>query len=84
LFESIYSVNNNTLEVYPNPAVDRLWLNVSETTSVRLVDLNGQVVLDETFLSGLTPIMVSQYKRGIYLLEINNLSQHKFVKLILR
>jgi hypothetical protein len=84
LYESIYSLNNNTLQVYPNPAEDRLWLNTSEPISVRLVDLNGQVVLDETFLSGLTPIMVSQYKRGIYLLEINNLSQHKFVKLILR
>ena len=84
LFESIYSVNNNTLEVYPNPAVDRLWLNVSETTSVRLVDLNGQVVFNDNLLIGLIPILVSQYKRGVYLLEINNLSQQKFVKLILR
>ncbi|MFZ4463034.1 MAG: choice-of-anchor V domain-containing protein [Bacteroidales bacterium] len=84
LYESIYSVNNNALQAYPNPAVDRLWLNTSEPTSVRLIDLNGQVVIDETFQIGLTPILVSQYKRGVYLLHINSLSQQKFIKLILR
>lgn len=84
LYESINSVSSNALQVYPNPAVDRIWLNTSEPTSVRLIDLNGQVVFDETFLTGLTPILVSQYKRGVYMLDINSLSQRRFIKLILR
>jgi hypothetical protein len=83
-YESINSISNNTLQVYPNPATDRFWLNISEPTSVRLIDLNGQVVLDETFLTGLTPILVSQYKRGVYMLDINSKSQQRFIKLILR
>ncbi|NOU48921.1 MAG: T9SS type A sorting domain-containing protein [Bacteroidales bacterium] len=84
LYESINSVSINALHVYPNPVVDRLWLNITEPATIRLIDLNGQVVLDETFLTGLTPIMVSQYKRGVYMLDMNSVSQRKFIKLILR
>jgi hypothetical protein len=84
LFESINSVSNNALQVYPNPAVDRLWLNITESATIRLIDLNGQVILDESLPIGLTPILVSQYKRGVYLLDINSLTQRKFIKLILR
>jgi hypothetical protein len=84
LLESVNSINISSLHVYPNPAVDRLWLNTSEPASVRLIDLNGQVILDEKFIAGSTPLFVSQFKRGIYLLDINGLTQRRLIKLILR
>ena len=60
--------------IYPNPAIDRFFVEPSEwslKTPARLYNLMGQP-LQQLMISGKTKVDLSMYPSGIYLLEIKN------------
>ncbi|MEO0341389.1 MAG: T9SS type A sorting domain-containing protein [Bacteroidota bacterium] len=60
--------------IYPNPAIDRFFVEPSEwrlKTPARLYNLVGQP-LQQLMISGKTEVDLSNYPSGIYLLEIKN------------
>ena len=62
-----------TVQVYPNPATDRLHLaftNVPGTLNIRLLDTRGQVVRTVTATSASVDIPVSDLTKGIYFVDI--------------
>jgi hypothetical protein len=62
-------INENSieeLELYPNPAIDKVYINTNEAVSVEIINLNGQVV--RTFNSDESEsIDVSGIKSGNYI-----------------
>lgn len=79
------SFNNSSLLVYPNPSKGTLFIDASdlEGVSVRISNLMGQIVKEETVLSqSLNKLNVENLQNGMYLLLFNKDGQsysHKIV-----
>lgn len=77
---SVNEINNNSVAnftAYPNPAKDQLNVNFniegSQNVTVKLVSVNGQVALAETFNANGNvnrTIDVSNYAQGIYFVQV--------------
>ena len=67
------SAIENTISVYPNPAVD--FLNVSIDGVKRVYDLTGKLLIE----SSATSLDISSLNQGIYLLNVNGINQ-QFMK----
>jgi hypothetical protein len=63
----------NTISIYPNPAVD--FLNVSIDGVKRVYDLTGKLLIE----SSATSLDISALNQGIYLLNVNGANQ-QFIK----
>lgn len=82
------SAASEHLNVYPNPAHDRIFVNFPEEAhkvySIAVFDLSGRRLLKQQSNSGNTAIQIDSFYPGIYILEIE-LSEHikqytKFIK----
>jgi len=77
----VNSINNNSFEVYPNPAKDFITIKSNkEISSINVLDVTGKTVL--TPHQGFKPLDVlniSTLQKGIYFIKINN-SIKKFIK----
>jgi hypothetical protein len=62
----------SNVTVYPNPAKDHIYVNVSEDSKVRIFDINGRLVLDTTVNGGQKLINVQNLTNGFYMLKVYN------------
>lgn len=76
-FSDVYSVANIGLdeenlsgfELYPNPATTRLNFKVQGTADVRIMDASGRLVYTGA-LTGTPWIDVSEWARGVYMIQV--------------
>lgn len=86
--EQIVTDQNPKATLYPNPAVDKIFITLQsaeEKVVVRIIDMKGSVVSTNTYtLSGKTRIEtdVTQLSRGIYLAEIETSQGKQSLKFI--
>ena len=84
--EALQSSNSNTLQIYPNPAIN--YINIKGlaggTQIIKISDLNGRVIKTEKNKKGtFTSIDLSGLKQGYYLLTYlkdNKVQSFKFFK----
>ena len=71
IYIGIDSKDQVLVKVYPNPASDfiQLEFNKTETGEVRLIDAIGKTVYAETVVGKTHRISISQFPKGIYLVE---------------
>jgi hypothetical protein len=66
----------SSIKVYPNPANDRLFVDYSglniSNARVRIIDLTGKVVYDESHYNRLTEIELGDLGQGIYFMNISS------------
>ncbi len=75
-------VNKYNVQIYPNPAQDKFFINTGITSgvnSVKIYNLLGELVADTQLQDG-EAINISMYKKGIYLVNINNTITKRLVK----
>jgi hypothetical protein len=60
----------STASVYPNPASGFVNIELEENASVKLVNLNGQTLVQQSFVKGQNKLHTAQYPAGVYLLQI--------------
>ena len=76
------SVNVQSAQVYPNPAIDLLNITkVSDKATYKIVSMTGQVVASGKVVNN--KVQVSQLVKGAYIIAIDNggeVSQVKFIK----
>jgi hypothetical protein len=77
---------NIDCNIYPNPASDKLNININKTGSynVSLINLVGQEVLYQPIESGNSSISVSGFAKGIYLIKITGEDSESMKKIILQ
>lgn len=79
--------NNIGLEITPNPAVDRLKINISNSNSfaelLEIVDIQGRAFVSQTNVSLEEQVEISLLPSGIYFVKVrtkDGFSVSKFVK----
>ena len=80
-------IDDNQLEhltVYPNPATDRIMLNLpsQDYTDIQLTDMQGKLI--STFNSSERNLDISNVKDGIYLLSVSTISGTSTRKVVVR
>jgi len=83
---AINTPKDNTLSVYPNPAVGEVTISSSdaEITSVQIINLQGQVILNKKVLSTIIKLNLDNLPSGIYYTKIITSKGTKIQKLILQ
>jgi len=65
---------NPPIEIYPNPAMGNIWIK-TQTSDLpmifELVDLKGQILMNEEINSDLYSINIDNYDSGIYIYRIH-------------
>ena len=71
------------VNVYPNPASDILNVQVSENSTLQLVDLNGRTMFMKSDVNGTEEISVSAIESGVYMLKIYNERQSTVKRIVI-
>jgi len=67
--------NSNHLQIYPNPAKDNITIELSVLTTntyLSIINVNGQVLLEQKMTGCKTPIDISNLPGGVYFVSIKN------------
>lgn len=79
-FNQVFEANH--LKLYPNPANDYLYLEISEdafNSTIEIVDITGKRVISAPVINTFELIDISALSKGVYIIRINNL-QKQFIK----
>ncbi len=85
---SIPEINTETLNIYPNPAKDMVWINYplenGNSATLKVIDLNGRAVLTKEISGKLTGLPVGTLSKGIYTVQIETEGKQINGKLLIR
>jgi hypothetical protein len=82
----INSISTSVLSINPNPASDKITLNINETitnANVAVYSLNGELLIHQNLTSAHQNLNVSDLNKGIYLVQVTNGTNsyiQKFIK----
>jgi len=63
----------NTITIFPNPSTGLINLSLKEkNNTVKIFDLQGREIYSQKFLSNKFEINLTEYRKGIYFLKVNN------------
>jgi hypothetical protein len=87
-FSSVVFIKNNvtgsSITIYPNPAKDKIAINVTEKALINsqasLSDVNGKVLQKISINQSSTEVNIGDYQKGIYILKFANGTAVKFIK----
>jgi poly(3-hydroxybutyrate) depolymerase len=73
------------LDVLPNPATSFISIaGLTEISEVKIIDLNGAVLLQMTVSNGDSKIPIANFENGIYFIEVKNRLETKVLKWVKR
>jgi hypothetical protein len=79
-------VNNSLINVYPNPAVEHIRVDLaalnSTNSTVKVMNANGMVVYEAQTSGDSELINISSFKKGMYMVQVsagNKISNQKFI-----
>jgi len=70
---SINEINNNeNIQVFPNPANDRFYINytLSENAELKVYDIEGKCLFERALTSGMSVVDVKKFPIGVYIICI--------------
>ena len=82
-----FTLNANSLQVWPNPATDYVHVvtgDEGETYTYRLYDLNGRLLQGGRLTDNDTEISMSSYMSGTYILQVEDSQHHIQAKKIVK
>jgi hypothetical protein len=78
----INDIENNSVSIYPNPAIDYIYVKYSQNASIEVMNMNGKILLEN--LQTDERIDLSSLESGAYIIKIiqNNITSYN--KLIIK
>lgn len=70
--------DENQLKLYPNPATNQLWLEIQEKAQLYVFSIDGAQIMTKSLSQGTSPIDVSEFTSGMYLIQIATESGTRF------
>lgn len=77
---SISSITKNQFTVYPNPVMQSLNFEASNSGNAKLYTLTGTLLMNITVTQGMNTIDVTSIESGMYILKLDNGQDAKFFK----
>jgi len=75
--------NENLISLYPNPAINDLFVNnLSNNTKISVFDMNGVLMTSKISSTTIERVDVSYYPKGVYIIKISDNLMTKFAKFI--
>jgi hypothetical protein len=68
----VQNYNQQGLVLYPNPATDKLFVQSQKNGYLKLINITGQIVLEQTLSVGENEISLSSLPAGAYHVSINS------------
>jgi len=62
--------NAESFRIYPNPATDFVFIELTRETNIRLHDMLGKLCYSEDHVTGNLTINISDFKRGVYIVSL--------------
>jgi uncharacterized protein YaiE (UPF0345 family) len=81
--DGVLEVNNEQVQLYPNPVNDRVTIYSEEPFTLKVTDVNGKTWLNRTVDKGNTSVNVTTLPTGLYFFYFNN-NRRNFVKKVLK
>ncbi|MFZ4725170.1 MAG: T9SS type A sorting domain-containing protein, partial [Paludibacter sp.] len=75
----VNTIENNVIELYPNPVIDNLKVNLKEAATVDVYNVLGKILIHAELQSGDNVLDLSQIAKGVYYTKIGK-SSFKIVK----
>ncbi|MGD0709966.1 MAG: LamG-like jellyroll fold domain-containing protein, partial [Bacteroidales bacterium] len=63
-------VNNNEILLYPNPAFNNLTIECQQKSTIEILNIQGQTILQQQLQQGKTDIDISSLAKGVYILRL--------------
>ncbi len=67
---------DDIVEVYPNPVVETLYINLEEESDVKIFDINGSIIYNQKLDKGETAI-TEKLNSGNYVIQITSINSNK-------
>jgi hypothetical protein len=73
---------NNILHIYPNPANDKLSIESLQKATIEILNIQGQIILQQLIQQGKTYIDISGLAKGVYILRLSNNDKTEVTRII--
>jgi PKD repeat protein len=73
---------DNSLYIYPNPSSGMLYIETTLPVKLKILDNNGNLVLEKSFKSGSGAVDISSFSSGIYTVQSFNQQGVKTLRLV--
>ena len=87
LYNSIEDYTKNKFNIYPNPAKEKIHIELKNTTKYyrfQIVDITGKIIFKQSILNNKTEIDISNFDTGIYLIMLQNKNEIYTERLIIK
>lgn len=78
---SVKKMDENLIQLFPNPANDKLIILTNENTEISIYNTTGKLIYDSFITLGNNEIDLNDFQAGIYLVKLSNGRLGKFLKL---
>jgi len=77
-------INASNFSVYPNPASEKFFIELPAEGTVSIFDITGKNVYENSLPQGRNELNVSQYQKGVYILQYSTGSFANTTKIIIK
>lgn len=81
---AVKNIQKENLNIFPNPATDKFYINVNNKTQVEVFSIIGEQVIRTQITDNKTPISLLNLKPGVYMVQIRQNGNSITKKLIIK
>lgn len=74
--------NYNSNFIYPNPAVNKLNINLAENAQITIYSIDGKALMDMQYNKGINQIEIDKLPSGLYFVKIENSTNKELIKFV--
>jgi len=81
---NIFENTEKSVNIFPNPAKDLISISNSKSSNIQIFDITGKIIFTATSNSDNFTINISDFEKGIYIIDIKNSKtsfSEKFIKI---
>ena len=79
----VESPEMNTAQLFPNPAKDKLFLNLPEDTKFEITDISGRIMtIESEGIKGINSISLNEFPPGLYFARVITLSFNRTFRFV--
>jgi len=74
----------NSIDIFPNPATDRFYVNVNSSSQIEVFSIIGEKVINTQVANQNTPVSIQSLKSGVYIIKITQDGTSTTKKLVIK